>query len=134
LYKLSAPKLITLYPFHYQSLEQLRRDKVDLENSLEHEQEALFNTLGKRLEYCLLVQLIKQFNHQRMDSLEAEKRRMQSRLDELEVKPSPPQKAKEEQKAPGSVSSAAASTDSPPPPSSSTDNSNSTTTTNSSSA
>uniref|UniRef100_A0A915D7G5 DNA polymerase epsilon catalytic subunit n=1 Tax=Ditylenchus dipsaci TaxID=166011 RepID=A0A915D7G5_9BILA len=32
---------------NHKSLEQLRREKVDLENSLEHEQEALFNTLGK---------------------------------------------------------------------------------------
>lgn len=40
-----------------QALEQLRREKVDLENALEHEQESLFNTLGKR-----------------MDQLEAEKR------------------------------------------------------------
>uniref|UniRef100_A0A915ACX5 Uncharacterized protein n=1 Tax=Parascaris univalens TaxID=6257 RepID=A0A915ACX5_PARUN len=39
------------------ALEQLRREKVDLENALEHEQEQLFNTLGKR-----------------MDQLEAEKR------------------------------------------------------------
>uniref|UniRef100_A0A183C898 Coiled-coil domain-containing protein 6 n=1 Tax=Globodera pallida TaxID=36090 RepID=A0A183C898_GLOPA len=52
---------------NHKSLEQLRREKVDLENSLEHEQEALFNTLGKR-----------------MDSLEAEKRRLQGRLDDLE--------------------------------------------------
>lgn len=48
-------------------MEQLRREKVDLENSLEQEQEALFNTLGKR-----------------MDQLEAEKRRLQNRLDEVE--------------------------------------------------
>lgn len=48
-------------------MEQLRREKVDLENSLEHEQEALFNTLGKR-----------------MDQLEAEKRRLQNRLDEVD--------------------------------------------------
>ncbi|KAH7702329.1 coiled-coil domain-containing protein 6 [Aphelenchoides avenae] len=46
------------------SLDQLRKEKIDLENSLEHEQEALFNTLGKR-----------------MDQLEAEKRRMQTRLE-----------------------------------------------------
>ena len=34
-------------------MEQLRREKVDLENSLEHEQEALFNTLGKR--FCKIL-------------------------------------------------------------------------------
>lgn len=42
---------------NHKALEQLRREKVDLENALEHEQESLFNTLGKR-----------------MDQLEAEKR------------------------------------------------------------
>lgn len=41
------------------TLDQLRREKVDMENSLEHEQEALFNSLSKRV-----------------DQLEAEKRHL----------------------------------------------------------
>jgi hypothetical protein len=48
--KVSVTELNQINKFLYlKSLEQLRREKVDLENSLEHEQEALFNTLGKRL-------------------------------------------------------------------------------------
>lgn len=43
------------------TLEQLRREKVDLENTLEQEQEALVNKLWKR-----------------MDKLEAEKRYLKS--------------------------------------------------------
>lgn len=45
------------------TLEQLRREKVDMENSLEHEQEALFNSLSKRV-----------------DQLEVEKRHLYSLL------------------------------------------------------
>lgn len=47
------------------NLEQLRREKIELENTLEQEQEALVNKLWKR-----------------MDKLEAEKRSLQIKLDQ----------------------------------------------------
>ncbi|MBN3285373.1 CCDC6 protein, partial [Polyodon spathula] len=55
------------------TLEQLRREKIDLENTLEQEQEALVNRLWKR-----------------MDKLEAEKRILQEKLDQpVSAPPSP---------------------------------------------
>lgn len=55
------------------NLEQLRREKVELENTLEQEQEALVNKLWKR-----------------MDKLEAEKRMLQIKLDQPVSDPASP--------------------------------------------
>lgn len=55
------------------NLEQLRREMVELENTLEQEQEALVNKLWKR-----------------MDKLEAEKRSLQIKLDEPVSDPTTP--------------------------------------------
>ena len=55
------------------NLEQLRREMVELENTLEQEQEALVNKLWKR-----------------MDKLEAEKRSLQIKLDQPVSDPTTP--------------------------------------------
>merc|ERR1711936_754560 len=58
------------------TLDQLRREKVELENTLEQEQEALVNKLWKR-----------------MDKLESEKRGLQIKLDQPVSEPPSPREA-----------------------------------------
>merc|ERR1712183_291136 len=58
-----------------QVLEQLRKEKIDLENTLEQEQEALVNRLWIR-----------------MEKLEAEKRLLQAKLDQPVSEPASPHK------------------------------------------